>query len=152
MTPVVKRFTTNVVKEVTMTRQPPGARFSPGEIAILRMLWERGGATLSEAHAAIVAEGQQVGYTTVQTRLERLVQKGAVAKSNARPTKYSAVVSPDQVTEPLLNLLVERVSGSVPLVAQLLQDASLTPADLQEIRRLIGEAERSIHDRANRGE
>jgi len=41
------------------------------------------------------------------------------------------------VSEPLLNLLVERVSGPVPLVAQLLQEASLTPADLQEIKRLI---------------
>ncbi|MCL4207580.1 MAG: BlaI/MecI/CopY family transcriptional regulator [Pirellulaceae bacterium] len=135
-----------------MTKRPTGARFTPGEIAILRMLWEQGEATLSEAHAAIVAEGQQVGYTTVQTRLERLVQKGAVAKSDERPTKYSAVVSPDQVTEPLLNLLVERVSGPVPLVAHLLQDASLTPADLQEIRRLIADAERSIHDRAKRGD
>jgi BlaI family transcriptional regulator, penicillinase repressor len=130
----------------------PVVRFSSGEIGILRMLWERGQATLSEAHAAMVAEGQPVGYTTVQTRLERLVHKGAVAKSSTRPCKYSAVVSPEEVSESLLQLLVERVSGPVPLVAQLLQDTSLTPGDLQEIRRLIGEAEQGLREKPSRGD
>jgi len=116
------------------------------------MLWQLGEATLSEAHEAMAAQGQQVGYTTVQTRLERLVHKGAVAKSHARPAKYSAVVSPDEVSEPLLNLLVERVSGPVPLVARLLQDASLTPADLKEIRRLIAEAEQQIREKSRPGD
>lgn len=134
-----------------MGRRRPVARFSSGEIGILRMLWERGHATLSEAHEAMAAQGQAVGYTTVQTRLERLVHKGAVSKSPTRPAKYSAVVSPDEVSQPLLHLLVERVSGPVPLVAQLLQDTSLTPEDLQEIRRLIGEAEQSLRDKSSRG-
>jgi len=115
------------------------------------MLWELGAATLSEAHAAMVGQGLPVGYTTVQTRLDRLVQKGAVAKSPERPARYSAVVSPDEVSEPLLNLLVERVSGPVPLVAQLLQDESLTPQDLKEIRRLIAEAEQNLRGKSLRG-
>ena len=134
-----------------MADRRPTARFSSGEIGILRMLWELGAATLSAAHEAMVGQGQPVGYTTVQTRLERLVHKGAVAKSNSRPAKYSAVVSPGEVSEPLLNLLVERVSGPVPLVAQLLQEASLTPADLQEIKRLIAEAEQNIREKSLRG-
>jgi len=134
-----------------MAKRRSAARFSSGEIGILRMLWELGEATLSEAHEAMAAQGQQAGYTTVQTRLERLVHKGAVAKTNARPAKYSAVVSPGEVSEPLLNLLVERVSGPVPLVAQLLQEASLTQADLKEIKRLIAEAEQSIREKSLRG-
>jgi predicted transcriptional regulator len=134
-----------------MGKRRAAARFSSGEISILRMLWELGAATLSEAHEAMAAQGQPVGYTTVQTRLERLVQKGAVSKSPERPAKYSAVVSPDEVSEPLLNLLVERVSGPVPLVAQLLQDASLTPDDLKEIKRLIAEAEQNIRQKATGG-
>jgi len=133
-----------------MAKKRPG-RFSSGEINILRMLWEQGEATLSEAHRAMEALGHEVGYTTVQTRLERLVEKGAVAKSRARPAKYSAAVSPDEVSEPLLNLLVERVSGPVPLVAQLLQDASLTPEDLQELKRLIGQAEQNLSGKPQKG-
>ena len=68
-------------------------RYSQGEISILRMLWEEGEATLSEAHRAMEARGHQVGYTTVQTRLERLVGKKAIAKSRSRPAKYSAAVA-----------------------------------------------------------
>ena len=134
-----------------MAKQRSEARFSSGEIGILRMLWELGAATLSAAHEAMVGQGQPVGYTTVQTRLERLVQKGAVAKSQERPARYSALVSPEDVSESLLSLLVERVSGPVPLVAQLLQDESLTPQDLQEIRRLIAQAEQNLCGKASRG-
>lgn len=122
----------------------PAQRLSQGEISVLRMLWEEGEATLSEAHRAMEARGHAVGYTTVQTRLERLVAKKAVAKSRSRPAKYSAAVSPDQVSGPLLDLLIERVSGPVPLVAQLLQDPSLTASDLAELKRLIAEAEKNV--------
>lgn len=129
-----------------MSKQRP-RRFSHGEISILRMLWEEGEATLSEAHRAMEARGHQVGYTTVQTRLERLVGKKAIAKSRSRPAKYSAAVSPEQVSGALLDLLVERVSGPVPLVAQLLQDPSLTAGDLAELKRLIVDAEKNLRQK-----
>lgn len=134
-----------------MAKKRP-VRFSSGEISILRMLWKQGEATLSEAHRGMESLGHQVGYTTVQTRLERLVQKGAVAKSRSRPAKYSAAVSPEEVSEPLLNLLVERVSGPVPLVAQLLEDASLTPEDLRKLKRMIGQAEQNLRGKLHKGE
>ena len=124
-----------------MTDQRPSARLSGGEISIVRMLWEKGEVTLSEAHRAMRDRGEQVGYTTVQTRLERLVEKRIVAKTLKRPAKYRAEVDPSDVSGPLLDLLLERVSGPVPLVAQLLQNPSLTEADFEELRQLIAEAE-----------
>ncbi len=130
-----------------MTRPRPPARIATGEMSILRMLWESGEATLSEAHRALSARGQDLGYTTVQTRLERLVQKGVVAKGRSRPAKYRAVVSPDEVSGPVLGLLIERVSGPVPLVAQLLQDPSLTAEDLEELKRLVAEAEENLRQK-----
>ena len=39
-----------------------------------------------------------LGYTTVQTRLNRLVAKGVVARSNDRPARYRAAVRPDEVS------------------------------------------------------
>lgn len=127
-----------------MNGKRPVRRLSAGEISIVRMLWETGEVSLSEAHRAMERGGAQVGYTTVQTRLERLVQKGVVAKTAGRPAKYSAAVSPEQVSGPLLDMIVQRVAGPVPLVAQLLQDPSLTPKDLAQMKRLIAEAEDNL--------
>lgn len=87
--------------------------------------------------------GEQVGYTTVQTRLERLVAKGVVSKSGDRPAKYQAAIAPEEVSGPLLDLLLQRVSGAVPLFAQLIQDPTLTREDLAEMKRLIAEAEKN---------
>ena len=133
-------------------KKRPATRLSSGEINVLRMLWEVGPATLSDAHGAMEARGHRVGYTTVQTRLERLVQKGVVGKTLGRPAKYSAGVSPEEVSGPLLELLVERVSGPVPLVAQLLQDPSLTAEDVEELKRLIAEAEQTVRDKPADGD
>lgn len=124
-----------------MAKQKPTERFAPGEISILRLLWDLGASTLSEAHAEIVRRGEQIGYTTVQTRLERLVAKNVVSKTSDRPAKYQAAIAPDEVSGPLLDLLLERVSGAVPLFAQLIQDPTLTREDLAEMKRLIAEAE-----------
>ena len=126
-----------------MAKQKPIERLAPGEISILRLLWDLGGSTLSEAHAEMQRRGETIGYTTVQTRLDRLVTKGVVAKSSDRPAKYEAAVKPDEVSGPLLDLLLERVSGAVPLFAQLIQDPALTREDLAEMKRLIAEAEKA---------
>jgi BlaI family penicillinase repressor len=122
--------------------KPKAIRLSPGEMEILQVLRDGEGLTLSEAHKAMCARGKEIGYTTVQTRLERLVEKGAVLKSAQRPARYQAALGPEQVSGPLLDLLLERVSGAVPLVAHLLQDPSLSREDLDEIKRLLAEAER----------
>lgn len=115
-----------------------------GELEILSLLWERGGLTLSAAHQAMVEGGRDVGYTTVQTRLERLVEKGLVAKSRQRPAEYSARVAPDEVRGTMVNSLLHRLSGVVPLVAHLVQDPSVSADDLREMRRLIDAAEQQL--------
>ncbi|MCA9154560.1 MAG: BlaI/MecI/CopY family transcriptional regulator [Planctomycetales bacterium] len=125
-----------------MAKRKAKQRFTAAEINILKMLWDRGEATLSEAHQAITDRGENVGYTTVQTRLERLVEKGVVKKSATRPATYSAAVEPEDVSGPLLDLLLDRVSGAVPLFAHLIENSSLTADELNEMKRLIAEAER----------
>ncbi len=116
---------------------------APGELELLNLLWEHGRMSLSEVHERI---GRDVGYTTVQTRLNRLVDKGWVerAKVGKQPTQYSAAIEPAAVRESQLDHFVERVvQGSVvPLVAHLVQGATLTPEELSDLKRLIRSAER----------
>ena len=85
-----------------------------------------------------------IGYTTVQTRLNRLVDKGLAEKTPERPSRYRAAVKPGAVSAGHLDLLLERVSdGSVvPLIAQLLQDRSFTTAEITALKKLVEEQER----------
>lgn len=120
---------------------PPRAPLSDGDLEILELLWTQGAVTLSEAHQAIERD---VGYTTVQTRLERLVRKGLAAKSTERPAKYRAVVTRDEAATQRLAPLVDRVHSGrvVPLVANLIEQSRLTPEEVAELRKLLEEAEK----------
>jgi len=108
-------------------KKPKGPRLSAGEMEILQMLWRQGSVALSEAQAGL---GRSIGYTTMQTRLNRLVEKGVVARSADRPAH--------------LDLLLERVSGGniVPLVAHLVRDRALSSNEIAELKQLIQEADR----------
>jgi predicted transcriptional regulator len=119
-------------------RQP---RLSPGEMEILQMLWRRGPVTLSAAQTGL---DREIGYTTMQTRLNRLVDKKLVTRTADRPAHYAAAVQPQDVSAGHLDLLVERVTGGsvVPLVAHLVRDRALTAAEIVELKQLIAEAER----------
>jgi predicted transcriptional regulator len=116
-------------------------RLARGELELLQMLWSAGPLSLSEAHREL---DERIGYTTVQTRLNRLEQKRLARRSSDRPARYEASVTPAEVGASDLNLLVERVAGGsvVPLVAHLVRDRSLSPEELTELKQLIEEAER----------
>ncbi len=107
------------------------------------MLWREGGVTILEAQQSL---GLPIGYTTVQTRLNRLVKKGVATKSKERPAKYSAVVTAEEVRGADLDLLVERVSdGQVtPLVAHLVNRESISAAELSELKQLVADAEERL--------
>ena len=117
------------------------ARLSSGEMEILRMLWTHTGIGLSEAQNFL---GRPIGYTTIQTRLNRMVAKGLVTRSSGRPATYRAAIKQEKVSAGLLDVLLEHVSGGnvVPLVAHLMKQRSLSPKDIAELKRLIAEAER----------
>lgn len=122
-----------------MTKEQP--RLAQGELELLEILWRTGGSTLSEAHQA---DTRKVGYTTIQTRLNRLVQKKLVRKSHTRPALYEAVITPEQASATDLDLLIQRVNQGqvVPLVAHLVRERDLDSKEIRALKSLIKEAER----------
>lgn len=56
-----------------MAKKTKTACLAAGEMEMMQMLWREGGVTISEARRAL---DRPIGYTTVQTRLNRLVAKG----------------------------------------------------------------------------
>jgi predicted transcriptional regulator len=122
------------------------SRLAAGELEVLDMLWRTGSVTILEAQHAL---GLPIGYTTVQTRLNRLVEKRLAKKSPSRPARYSAAVSPEAVRQGDLDVLVRHVSGGriTPLVAHLLDREDLTTDELKELKQLVAEAEHKARDR-----
>ena len=125
-----------------MARRPKPPRLAAGDLEIVQMLWRTGEVTLSGAQRALE---RPLGYTTVQTRLNRLVAKGVVARSSDRPARYRAIVRPDEVSGRYLDLLLERVcdGGVVPLVAHLMRHKQLSSEEIAQLKRLIDESERA---------
>jgi BlaI family transcriptional regulator, penicillinase repressor len=117
-------------------------RVAAGEMELLSLLWGEGPLTLREAHERFAAYGKPVGYPTMQTRLNRLVEKGIVARTAERPATYRATATRDQVTLGHLRQLVAKLSRGdvVPLVARLLSDRALTPEQISELEELLAQA------------
>ena len=119
------------------TPRPP---LTPGELELMEMLWREKAVTLAQAHAAL---DRRIGYTTVQTRLNRLVAKGLAERSPQRPAVYRAAVQPAEVGAGHLDLLVRRLGAEsvVPLVAHLVRDRKLGAEEIAALKRLLAEAE-----------
>jgi predicted transcriptional regulator len=119
---------------------------------LLSMLWAEGPLTLGEAHRRFVNYGRTIGYPTMQTRLNRLVEKQLVARSDDRPAAYRPLATRDQVSLGHLQELLAKISrgDAVPLVAQLLREQQLTPAQLSELERLLADARRVAQSSSKR--
>ncbi len=57
-------------------------RLLASEIEILEMLWREGSVSIVEGQRALEGKAE---YTTVQTRLNRMVTKGIVKRSRTKP-------------------------------------------------------------------
>ncbi len=109
------------------------------------MLWSEGPLTLSQAHQRFGKYGKPIGYPTMQTRLNRLVDKRLVRRNDERPAVYRAAVTQTEVGLGHLAQLMEKLGGGtvVPLVAQLLSEADLTADEIEELKNLLSSVERS---------
>jgi BlaI family penicillinase repressor len=126
-----------------MAKKKQPAKLSIGEMRLMSVLWKCGPLKLSEAYQQQPGE---VGYTTIQTQLNRLVEKGAVARSKTRPTRYRALVQPDVASAGMLQLLTDTLGGGsvIPLVEQLILQSPLTKEDIQELRQILNRAGKQL--------
>jgi predicted transcriptional regulator len=113
------------------------------ELAILGVLWQRGPSTVREVHAALHGKRDEaVGYTTTLKLLQIMTEKRLVTRdTRARTHVYAAAASEATTRGHLLSDLVDRAFGgsSLALVMQALSSSRATPAELEQIRRLLAE-------------
>jgi predicted transcriptional regulator len=123
-----------------MARHRP--RPTEAELDILRVLWERGPATVRQVHEAL-ARSRDTGYTTTLKLMQIMVDKGLVTRDeSARTHVYEARVSQEHTQKQLLSELVDRAFGgsAAALVLRALSTHATSDEELRQIRRLIDEA------------
>ena len=113
------------------------------QIDILRVLWERGEASVAEVCEALLP-ARDLAQTTVATLLTRLERRGVVTRrAEQRTYIYRAEVSEHDVRESMVGGLTERMfAGDVTaLVNHLLASQEVAPGDLARLRAMIDEIE-----------
>ena len=113
------------------------------QLAILRVLWDKGEATVQDIWEALHAE-RGLAQTTVATMLSRLERRGVVTRrAQSRQYHYRAAVTEREVQHSMVGELTERLfDGDVTaLVQHLLTGEDVSPGDIAKIRDMIERVE-----------
>jgi BlaI family transcriptional regulator, penicillinase repressor len=118
-------------------RQPP--RPTDSELAILRVLWQRGPSTVRDVHDELNRDGA-TGYTTVLKLLQIMTEKGLVVRDETqRAHIYESRYGEQKTQRQLLSDLADRAFGgsAAKLVMQALSGRKATVEELGAIRELL---------------
>lgn len=109
------------------------------ELALLRVLWERGPSTVRQVQEALARE-KAVGYTTVLKMLQTMFEKGLVARDETERSHVYVAAQDQRATQKglLRDLLDKAFSGSArDLVMLALQEAPLPSQEKAAVRALL---------------
>lgn len=126
-----------------MARTP---RPTEAELAILRVLWDLGPATVRQVNEQLSSGRKDVGYTTTLKLMQIMADKGLVTRDESERTHvYAARASQDQTQRQLVSDLMDKAFGgsASALMLQALNAHPASPAELEELQRLIAEYKRS---------
>jgi predicted transcriptional regulator len=124
------------------------------ELAVLRILWQRGPCTIRQITDVLYPEGRTAHYATVQKLLERLENKNWVARDRT-PTihVFAARLDRDELIGRRLRAVADKLCGGswTPLVSHLVQQRRLSADDRRRLRELIDQFDSSDKDKTRRG-
>ncbi|HZO51889.1 MAG TPA: BlaI/MecI/CopY family transcriptional regulator [Bryobacteraceae bacterium] len=109
------------------------------ELQIMDALWKHGLLSIREIQEAF-PERDRPAYTTIQTTVYRLEDKGAVrrAKKISNAHIFEAVVSREAASGRLIDDLLSLFGGRTqPVMAHLVESGKLTMNDVHEAEKLI---------------
>jgi BlaI family penicillinase repressor len=116
------------------------------QLKIMKVLWVRGKATVTEVHDSL-GNGADLAYTTVATMLRKMEQKGLVSHENqGRTFVYSPSAVEDEVTRGMTGDLLDRVfEGSLAdMVSHLLSSREVSGDELDRIEQLIAQRKKKL--------
>lgn len=113
-----------------------------GELAILRVIWGHGPATVREVHEAL-SRSKDTAYTTVLKMLTIMAEKGLLTRDESeRSHRYTAVHPEPIVQSALLKDLMHRAfdNSALQLVQRALDENTSSSEELDAIASLIAQA------------
>lgn len=124
-------------------RQPNPGSHHLGELqlAIMRVLWDEGEATVARVVEALPPDKRRAP-TTIATMLTKLEKRGVVDhRAEGRQFVYRPLVEEAVVTRSMVSDLTERLfaGDAGALVSHLLREAEIHEPELDRLRRLIAE-------------
>lgn len=121
-----------------MTRRPQAV--TDAELAVLKILWQRGPLTAKAITSAIYPDGAESEFASVHSFLQRLERKKLVARDRGSFVHlFSATVSQAAIAGQELETLAARLGEAsiAPLIMQLVEQKRLSEKEAAEIRKLL---------------
>ena len=122
--------------------RPPSPVLTDAEARVMSVVWQRHTVSVADVVAALKKK-RAVSYSTVQTILRILEEKGYVAHEKvARAFIYRPRVDAAQARRRALRHLVQRLFNGSPslLVLNVLEDEQIEAEELSRLKKLIEEA------------
>ena len=113
------------------------------ELAILRVLWERGPSSVREVHLAL-QHTREAGYSTTLKMMQVMFEKGLLLRDeNRRPQVYRPSLPEEQTQKQMIDDLIQRAFGGSArkLVMRAVQSEHVSREDLSEIRKILKKME-----------
>ena len=113
------------------------------ELAILRVLWDRGPSTVRETHDAL-SRAREIGYTTVLKLMQIMTEKGLLRREDrGRAHVYLTVGAEASAKRDLVGDFMERAFGgsASDLVMHALAAKPASAEEVAQIRRMLDEME-----------
>ncbi len=109
------------------------------ELEILRVLWERGEATVRDVHEEL-SKTKDAGYTTTLKLMQIMHEKGMVKRDESNKThKYVPLISREKTQKQFVGKMIDTLfqGSSSQLVMQALGNHKASKEELDEIQKLI---------------
>ncbi|HKW63583.1 MAG TPA: BlaI/MecI/CopY family transcriptional regulator [Candidatus Acidoferrum sp.] len=123
--------------------RPPNNTLTPQELEIMKLVWQRGHATVRDVYEALL-ERRKIAYTSVMTMMKILETKGYLKKRRQdRAFLYRPAQPQSKIISGMIREFIDRVfNGSAePLLVHLVKSRHLSEKDLQKIVRMVEESE-----------
>lgn len=112
---------------------------SKAEMEVASVLWKLKRASARQVHQALPS-GNNVDFSTVQTYLTRLEDKGYVKSQKVGRAKvFSARAQPNSVIRDKINELRDLLfdGDAVPMMRHLIQDSKMSETDVRSLKEML---------------
>jgi predicted transcriptional regulator len=123
-------------------RKKRSESLTPLELEVMQVLWRQGPSNVQAVHTGLQSD---LAYTTVQTVLNVLFQKGRVRRAlKARAYEYRPVASKDSVLGQAVRDLIRRMFAGSPeeLVMSLVKTRQIDTATLTRLSQRIASSDK----------